>query len=367
MLVIDNHMQETLITMRQCIEVQEDAFRKLAEGIAAHRPRIDVYVPCAQSDAYYRWGSMEGAYNGIYACRVKSDIVSWPSRESGQTEEWHCIRPGTFCGLIFLFSTDNGEPLAILNDGTIQHMRVGGGAGIGAKYLARKNASTVGMLGSGGMARSYLDAFCAVRPIRSVKVFSPTVANRKRFAEEMGARLNVEIEPVASAREAVRGVDILACCTDTMTPVFETEWLEPGMCVINVSAYEVPADAYGRFDIAIRQGVAGVTPLVQSDDIRADIGGSPVAYVAGTPDQRRILPPKNPYGPAWHRNLPVFADLANENVPGRTNDQQIAFYANTGNQGLQFAAVGGIMYRNAIARGAGRSLPTEWFVQDIRD
>ena len=129
MLIIDNRTQETLITMRECIEVQEDAFRKLAEGVAAHRPRIDVYVPCASDDSYYRWGSMEGAYNGIYACRVKSDIVSWPSRASGQTEEWHCIRPGTYCGLILLFSTDNGEPLAILNDGTIQHVRVGGGAG----------------------------------------------------------------------------------------------------------------------------------------------------------------------------------------------------------------------------------------------
>jgi alanine dehydrogenase len=367
MLIIDNRTQETLITMQDCIEVQEDAFRKLADGEAAHRPRIDVYVPCAQSDSYYRWGSMEGAYNGIYACRMKSDIVSWPVRESGQSEEWHCIRPGTYCGLIFLFSTDNGEPLAILNDGTIQHLRVGGGAGIGAKYLARKDASKVGILGSGGMARTYLEAFCAVRPIRSVKVFSPTVANRNRFANEMSGWLNVGIEPVSTAREAVRDVDILACCTDTMTPVFQTEWLEPGMCVINVSAYEVPADAYERFDVAIRQGIAGVTPIAQSDDIRTDIGGSPVAYIAGTSEQRRILPPKNPHGPAWHRELPLFADLARRNVPGRTNDHEITFYANTGNQGLQFAAVGGLMYRNALARRAGRTLPTDWFVQDIRD
>ena len=84
MLVIDNRTQESLVTMQECIEVQEDAFRKLAEGIAAHRPRIDVYVPCAQPDSYYRWGSMEGAYNGIYACRVKSDIVSWPSQKTGR-------------------------------------------------------------------------------------------------------------------------------------------------------------------------------------------------------------------------------------------------------------------------------------------
>ena len=183
----------------------------------------------------------------------------------------------------------------------------------------------------------------------------------------MSRQLNVKIEPVATAREAVRDLDILACCTDTMAPVFQTDWLEPGMCVINVSAYEVPADAYKRFDIAIRQGIAGIVPVVQSDDIRTDIGGSPVAYVAGTSAQRRILPPKNPHGPAWHRELPLFADLARGNVLGRTNDQQITFYANTGNQGLQFAAVGGLMYRNAVSRAVGRMLPTDWFVQDIRD
>jgi alanine dehydrogenase len=81
---------------------------------------------------------------------MKSDIVSWPKSDSSYLEKWHCVRPGTYCGLIFLFSTKNGEPLAILNDGTIQHMRVGGGAGIGAKHLARANASVVGWFGRDG-------------------------------------------------------------------------------------------------------------------------------------------------------------------------------------------------------------------------
>src|SRR3954463_6483373 len=121
MLMIDNKTQEQLITMGECISVQEDAFVKLAAGLAAHRPRIDVYVPCGEPKSYYRWGSMEGAYNGIYACRMKSDIVSWPLVNSKATEKWHCMQPGLYCGLVFLYSTSNGEPLAILNDGFIQH------------------------------------------------------------------------------------------------------------------------------------------------------------------------------------------------------------------------------------------------------
>src|SRR6185437_12623431 len=126
MLLIDNETQRELITTQECIAVQEDAFIKLAQGLAGHRPRIDVYVPSGEAESYYRWGSMEGAYDGIYACRVKSDIVSWPQvGQSARSEKWHCVRPGLYCGLVFLFSTRNGEPLAMLNDGTIQHLRVG--------------------------------------------------------------------------------------------------------------------------------------------------------------------------------------------------------------------------------------------------
>lgn len=116
-----------------------------------------------------------------------------------------------------LFSTDNGEPLAFINDGLLQHMRVGAGGGIGVKHLARKDASRVGMLGSGGMARTFLEAFCAVRPIKQVKVFSPTRENRERYAAQMSAKLGIEVVPVASARDAVRGMD--------MSPTFEADWL----------------------------------------------------------------------------------------------------------------------------------------------
>src|SRR5262249_32653633 len=191
-----------------------------------------MYVPCDRSDGYYRWGTMEGANDGYFAIRMKSDVVTWPRSADGHwRENKYCVAPGNFMGLILLLSTRNGEPLAFINDGILQHMRVGGGAGIGARHLSRKDASVVGMLGSGGMARTFLEAFCVVRGIRQAKVFSPTVENRERYAREMSNRLSIDVIPVANAREAVRGVDILATCTDSMTPTFEAEWLEPGMHV----------------------------------------------------------------------------------------------------------------------------------------
>ena len=87
MLIIDNQIQKELITMRECIAVQEDAFTQLARGLVSHRPRIDVYVPCGEPESYYRWGSMEGSYDGIYACRIKSDIVELAAGRNGSCRE----------------------------------------------------------------------------------------------------------------------------------------------------------------------------------------------------------------------------------------------------------------------------------------
>src|ERR1700686_4517385 len=167
MLIIDNALVSQLLTMKDCIRVQEEAFRKLPAGGAIHRPRIDMYFPCEREDGYFRWGTMEGANDGYFAIRMKSDIITWPQDAAGNgTEKKYCVAPGTYCGLIFPLSTRNGEPLAFINDGVLQHMRVGGGAGIGARHLAREDASSVGILGSGGMARTYLEAFQVVRPIK---------------------------------------------------------------------------------------------------------------------------------------------------------------------------------------------------------
>src|SRR5487761_1194822 len=172
MLFIDNATVSELLDMPACLDALEAGYRDLAKGDAIFRPRIDVSFTNETPEGYYRWGTMEGASRtlGVFAIRMKSDMLTWPD---GLTEEKYCVQPGTFCGLVMLFSTRNGEPLAIINDGVLQHMRVGACAGLGAKYLAREDASAVGMIGSGGMARTYLEAFAAVRPIKQVKVYSP--------------------------------------------------------------------------------------------------------------------------------------------------------------------------------------------------
>lgn len=366
MLFIHNDMVVKLLSMRDCIEAQEQAFRQIPSGRAIHRPRLDMYVPCDLPDGYYRWGTMEGANDGILAIRMKSDIITWPKNADGVwRENKYCVKPGAFCGLILLLSTKNGEPLAFINDGVLQHMRVGGGAGIGARHLARRDASVVGILGSGGMARTFLEAFCVVRQIKRAKVFSPTPANRDRYADEMSRKLGIEVVSVASAREAVRGADILATCTDSMSPTFETEWLEPGMHVTMLGPRELSRAVLDRCEVKIRQGVGGIK-MPESDRVMGERGHSPMAYVAGTEEEMKRLPPRTTEG-GFGGDYPDFCDLVAGKTPGRVHDSQITFYHNMGNQGLQFSAVGGLIYRKAKEAGLGREIPTDWFLQDIRD
>jgi alanine dehydrogenase len=366
LLVIDNDTVSDLLGMAECIDVQEAAFRQVPTGGAVHRPRLDVDVPSEREDGYYRWGTMEGANDGILAIRMKSDVVSWPQLPGGGWRETkYCVEPGTYCGLVLLLSTRNGEPLAFLNDGVLQHMRVGGGAGIGARHLARADAETVGLLGSGGMARTYVEAFAAVRGITRVKVYSPTQRNREAFAREMSEKLGIDVVPVGTAREAVRGVDILATCTDSMQPTFEAGWLEPGMHVTMLGPREVSDEVLARCDVTIRQGAGGLR-LPESERLQAEIGHSPMAFIAGTAAEMQRLPAKGG-GRGFGGDFPEFWQLALGEVPGRTSDDQITFYHNIGNQGLQFSSTGGLVYRKAVAAGRGREIPTEWFLQDIRD
>ncbi len=365
MLMINNDVVAQVLSMRECIEVQETAFAGLLEGKAIFRPRIDTYVPCDREDGYYRFGTVEGSSGGYYAVRLKSDIVHWPVGADGSvSENKYCVQPGTFCGLVILYSSGNGEPLAIMNDGHLQHMRVGGAAGIGTRLLARKNAATVGMLGSGGMARTFLEAYCAVRPIRTVKVFSRSPDNRGRFADEMSQRLGIAVTAVDSAREAVRGADILSTCTDSIKPTIEPEWLEPGMHVVNLGPHEVSAAVAARFDVKVQQGNEGL-PLPESAMYRKGIGGSLGAFVMGTEAQQQRLPraTKDLKLAAW----PVYTDILCGKAPGRTHNDQITHYRTIGNWGVQFSSVGGLVYHKAKAAGLGRELPTEWFLQDIRN
>src|SRR5205807_1041701 len=175
-LILSNADVEKVLSMRDCIDVIEDVYVDLSEGRGVNRVRSDCLVPSGREEALYSLKSMDGVIPklGIGAVRIDSDIVTWPKQGNNMRRVKVPAAPGgRYVGLVLLFSSQTGEPLAIMPDGVMQRIRVGAANGLGIKYLARKNASAVGILGSGWQAGAQLMAVCAVRDIKTIRCFSP--------------------------------------------------------------------------------------------------------------------------------------------------------------------------------------------------
>ncbi len=310
---------------------------------------------------------MEGASRalGIFAIRMKSDMLAWENQDGFMVEDKYCIERGRYCGLIFLFSTRNAEPLALMNDGYLQHMRVGACAGVGTKYLSRQNSKVMAMIGSGAMARTYAEAIKLVRPVETIRVFSPTKKNREAYAAEMTERLDIEVIPVDSPEKALKGADIVSLTTDSLVPVIKAEWLEPGMHINNVRNNEAGPDVLSRADVRARLGASTLYADRSAPEVVTGSDGM-FGFIAGGPEEKKKIP-ASPHHEIDNPDIGTVPDIMAGRWAGRTNHQQITFLNNQGTQGLQFAAVGGAAYKLAKAKGLGHPLPLEWFTQNIRD
>jgi ornithine cyclodeaminase/alanine dehydrogenase-like protein (mu-crystallin family) len=360
-----------VLTMDMTLEALEQSYRELISGEITCRPKITLRFPTRDPSHIYNWGTMEGGScaSGYFAIRVKSDVVYKQHYGATITREKYCVRPGLFCGLIMLFRIENGEPLAIMNDGVLQHFRVGADSGIGAKYVAKPSAEVVGMLGSGGMARSHMEAFVRVRKVKKLKVHSPTPEHRQAYAREMSERHGVEAVAVDTPREVFREADIIAGCTDAQVPVIIGEWLEPGTHITCVGGRWDQA-THDRVDIALRLGTAP----------------APTGLPEWRTEDEGVVYSAFPQGEAWknhtvmqreyqekRRDLAIpgktiyLEDLLARRAKGRESDRQITFSERGNVQGAQFFSVAGKVYEKACELGLGHQLPTEWFLQDIRD
>lgn len=364
MIYIGNEDIARLLTPQNCIEALEGAFAELAKGRAISRPRTDVFTPCDRPDGYHRWASMDGAIEpwGVFVTRMKSDIVTWTAQN---TEEVHCVQPGTFSGFIMVFSTRNGEPLAIMNDGALHQLRVAAGAALGVKYLAREDSSTLGIIGSGGMARNYLATFRAVRPIEKVRVYSPTRANREAFAREMSEKHGIPVEPVDRQDAAIRGMDIVAACTDsTSLVVTDPSLIEKGMHLANLSAREFSWDVVQRCDRVEQVGTETLGPSADDAAERKYYGWA--TWMIGTAEEIARIP-KHPISNNHFLGCTSLTDLMNDRSKGRSSRDQITFFHNLGLLGFQFAAIAAKAWMLARDKGLGINMPTEPFLQNIRD
>jgi ornithine cyclodeaminase/alanine dehydrogenase-like protein (mu-crystallin family) len=354
-LILSNDDVSRLITMPETLAVLEDAYGELHHGRAVTRRRSDSLTPtAARDDAIYGFKTMDGVVpsQGVSAVRLNSDIVTWPTIDGNQRRVKVPAAPNKrWVGLILLFSTDTGEPLAILPDGVVQRYRVGATNGLGVKYMAREDAATVAILGSGWQAGTQLMAACAVRDIKEIRCYSPNPAHRVAFAQEMTDTLSVEITPTGSAAAAIAQADIVMCATNSIEAVFFADWLEPGMHVSAIKTPEIEPAALKR---AARIGLhyGQHSPLTE------------VAKGVVLPDQTQ--------GRGWSANeavdfstSPLLPQMVVGEISGREDDGEITCFINDLGLGLQFAAVAGLVHRKAVAAGIGQQLPTDWFTEDV--
>lgn len=350
-LVLNNEEIQNALSVKECLNVMEESYLELAASRAVNRPTCHSYLPHSQPQSTYSFKSVDGgiAKFGVLALRITSDIVQEIHvDDTVRLEKLPLAGAGRFVGLVQLFSVETGELLAIMPDGFIQQTRVGVTSAIGVKALARSDSDTLALIGSGGQARAHYRFLTAVRPIKRVKVFSPSPEHRKSFAAELEHETGIPAEVMPSAEAAVVNSDIVCSATNSSRPVVDAAWLQPGMHYNAIREFEMDEAALGKSDVvAIHTRFGGIEHF-QPPGIETDL-----------PGVRREKPRD------WTR-YPEICDILARKAPGRTNDSQITFFLNNIGTGVQFAAIGYCAYRAAKERGLGREIPSDWFLQDIK-
>ena len=233
------------------------------------------------------------------------------------------------------------------------------------------------MFGSGGMAHSHLEAFMAVRPIKRVQVYSPTRANREAFAEDMAEKFDIEVISCETTEDAVRGADILSTNTSSVSPTVFPSMLEPGMHLTQVMG-EFHRDVIPLIDVA----VGGDPPSQVVQGVGLDDSGGlhhlPVGQPRGAGDcdgLRAAAATHCTYGGKKEQETKArvvpLVDLIGGTAKGRLNDAEISASGGVkeggGKQGLQFVTTASLVFDEVKRLGLGHQVPTDWFLQDIRN
>jgi alanine dehydrogenase len=226
MLFLNESDVRELLPMSKAIELMEAAFHRLATGESLNHPRRRLILPTG-SVLHYMAGA-DGKYFGI---KVYST---------------HPKHGAHF--LFVLYAAANANPLALFEANYLGQIRTGAASGYATKLLARPDAATLGVIGSGFQARTQVAAMRAVRPIRDVKVWSRSEDKRRAFAAECGA------SAVETAEQAVRDCDIVVTATNSKEPVLETAWISPGTHINAMGSNqaqrrELPAELIERADL----------------------------------------------------------------------------------------------------------------------
>jgi ornithine cyclodeaminase/alanine dehydrogenase-like protein (mu-crystallin family) len=318
----------------ETIDAMERAFVLQAQGRIDLRTRVVVDHPPGSV------GERAGRSLRLLPC-VCPELGGAAARIYTTRKEDDAARPAP-AELLLLFDAETMGLRAVVEDYSLHAHRTGAPTGVAARALARPGSEVVAVLGTGRQARGQLAAIAAVLPVREVRAFGRDAERLGRFCRDMEALLGVRVEPAPSAREAVRGADVVLCATGTTEPVLHGEWLEPGQHVSTIAPGEL--DEAGALRVRafpcsaheVLHGVPRWTPFAELAAAgRVALEAEACAVVAGL-------------------------------SPGRGDDDEITAFLSTG---MAYWDLVVAAWADAKARelGLGRPLgvdgpPTSWFV-----
>jgi len=350
-LVLNNKEIESLLSLDDCIEAVGQAFYDLGTGEATNRPRTLSYSPLG-SGHYYMFSSMDGSLprHGIHILRLTSDhIFETEYRGMARREKQPKAPSGKFCGLVMLFSLHSLEPLAIMQDAVLNRMMIGATSAIAAKHMSRPQSERMALLGAGWLAYTQVLGHCAVRPLKQIKVFSPSPEHREALCRDLNGKVDAELTPMESAKIAVEGSDIIACATNSYEPVFDGNWLRPGHHVGSVQV--------GELDDLTQERAA----IIATRAMEAASSWSPPGIM---PKDRAWF---QRWRPEWNGKLRELGKIVAGLHSGRESPEEITLFGGIGTGpssglGIQYAP-GIVAYRRAVEKGLGYELPTELFLE----
>jgi alanine dehydrogenase len=360
-LLIQDEDVQNLLSVKDCIDDMEEAFRAYAEGTAINLPRIRMETPISKKDMCYYVNTHIGAIPKFETACIRIANQIRPVRSAGADR----VRPIKIYGheqpteysprdwgLILLYSLQTGEPLAIIQGFTLSGIRVAATTALAAKYLARDDSETLGILGTGKMARRHVEAISKVLAIKQVKVYSPSEAHRKEFAEEMSHSSGLSIEPEKDAKRVVKGSDIVCSATNSLKPVIFGEWLTPGQLVTTI----VNSDILGI------KTEADEAVFLRSDKIVINDKTSVFAN-----RQTELLEPIESGLFGWDK-VPELGKIVTGETAGRNSADEIIYFKNNTGMAIQFAAAGNTIYQAALKqKGLCKEFPTELFGTDLTE
>jgi ornithine cyclodeaminase/alanine dehydrogenase len=303
-----------LLTMDEALAAVEEAFRLQGLGRADNHPRQRPRLE--HSLLQVMPAAVPGMGFGLKAYTVASGGVRF---------------------VVLLWDEETGDLQAVIEAAHLGQMRTGAASGVATKALARSDAATVGIFGTGTQAPTQLEAVCAVRPIEHVWAYSSTPRHRRRFAARMTERLGVPVQAVDAPRAVVAEADIVITITKASQPLFDGDWLPPGVHV-NAAGSNRPAAREIDARTVERADLVTIDDLAQG---RIEAGDLLAAERAGALD--------------WDDVLELGQVVAGK-AAGRRDDEAITLFESLG-VAIEDVAVARRVYQRALASGVGQPLP----------